>query len=191
LLVSDEVQAGFGRTGKMFGIEHSGVEPDLITVAKSLAGGFPLSGVIGRDAIMQAAEPGGLGGTYAGSPISCAAALAVLDVLRDEKLLERADVIGARIKDRLHAIAQRNDTLPIGAIRGPGAMIGFEIFKGRGGMEPDAEATKRVTTRALQEGLVLLSCGVFANVIRVLVPLTVEDAVLEEGLDKLERALAA
>jgi 4-aminobutyrate aminotransferase/(S)-3-amino-2-methylpropionate transaminase len=191
LLVADEVQSGFARTGKMFGIEHSGVEPDLVTVAKSLAGGFPLAGVIGRDAVMQAAEPGGLGGTYAGSPIACAAALAVLDVIAEEKLLERAEVIGTRIKERLAAISHRNDTLPIGAIRGPGAMIGFEIFKDRGGMEPDAEATKRVTARALQEGLVLLSCGVFSNVIRILVPLTVEDAVLEEGLGMLERALAA
>jgi 4-aminobutyrate aminotransferase/(S)-3-amino-2-methylpropionate transaminase len=191
LLVSDEVQAGFGRTGKMFGIEHSGVEPDLITVAKSLAGGFPLSGVIGRDAIMQAADPGGLGGTYAGNPIACAAALAVLDVIEDEKLLARADTIGNRIKARLSVMAHRNDTLPIGAIRGPGAMIGFEIFKDRGGMEPDADATKRVTARALEEGLVLLSCGVFGNVIRVLVPLTVEDNILEEGLTMLERALAA
>ena len=191
LLVSDEVQAGFGRTGKMFGIEHSGVEPDLVTVAKSLAGGFPLSGVIGREAVMQAAEPGGLGGTYAGNPIACAAALAVLDVIGEEGLLARADQIGAVIKARLARIAQRNDVLPIGAIRGPGAMIGFEIFKERGGTEPDAEATKRVTAAALREGLVLLSCGVFGNVIRVLVPLTVEDEVLEEGLGMLEKALAA
>ena len=191
LLIADEVQSGFGRTGKMFGIEHSGVEPDLITVAKSLGGGFPIAGVIGRDEIMQAAEPGGLGGTYAGNPIACAAALAVLDVIEDEKLLERANVIGARIKQRLTEMSHRNDTLPIGAIRGLGAMIGFEIFKDRGGTEPDADATKRVTARAMQEGLVLLSCGVFANVIRILVPLTVEDQVLEEGLSKLERALAA
>jgi 4-aminobutyrate aminotransferase/(S)-3-amino-2-methylpropionate transaminase len=181
LLISDEVQAGFGRTGKMFGIEHSGVQPDLVTVAKSLAGGFPLSGVIGRDAVMQAAEPGGLGGTYAGNPIACAAALAVLD---------GADRIGAHIKARLHHIAQRNDTLPIGAIRGPGAMIGFEIFKERGGTEPDAEATRQVTARAMQQGLVLLSCGIYGNVIRVLVPLTVEDHILDEGLTKLEHALA-
>jgi 4-aminobutyrate aminotransferase/(S)-3-amino-2-methylpropionate transaminase len=191
LLIADEVQSGFARTGRMFGIEHSGVEPDLVTVAKSLAGGFPLSGVIGRDMIMQAAEPGGLGGTYAGSPIACAAALAVLDVIADEKLMDRATVIGTRIKERLVTMQHRNDTLPIGAIRGPGAMVGFEIFKDRGGTEPDADATKRVTTRAMQEGLILLSCGVFSNVIRVLVPLTVEDAVLEDGLAKLERALAA
>jgi 4-aminobutyrate aminotransferase/(S)-3-amino-2-methylpropionate transaminase len=185
------VQSGFARTGKMFGIEHSGVEPDLVTVAKSLAGGFPLSGVIGRQAVMQAADPGGLGGTYAGNPIACAAALAVLDVIAEEQLLARADVIGARIKERVTMMAHRNDTVPLGAIRGPGAMIGFEIFKDRGGMEPDADATKRVTNRALQEGLVLLSCGVFGNVIRVLVPLTVDDAVLDEGLAMLERALAA
>jgi 4-aminobutyrate aminotransferase/(S)-3-amino-2-methylpropionate transaminase len=189
LLVSDEVQSGFGRTGKMFGIEHSGVEPDLLTVAKSLGGGFPISGVIGRDTLMQAADPGGLGGTYAGAPMACAAALAVLDILEEEKLLERANTIGARLKQRLAAIAQRNDTIPIGTIRGPGAMIGFEIFKDRGGTEPDAEATRRVTAKAQQEGLVLLSCGVFGNVIRILVPLTVEDEVLEDGLNRLERAL--
>ncbi len=190
LLIADEVQSGFARTGRMFAIEHSGVQPDLVTVAKSLAGGFPLSGVIGREAPMQAAEPGGLGGTYAGNPIACAAAIAVLDVIEEEQLMTRADAIGTRIKQRLGELARRNDTLPIGAIRGPGAMIGFEIFKERGGTEPDAEATKRVTARALEHGLVLLSCGVFGNVIRILVPLTVEDAVLEEGLKMLEGALA-
>ena len=191
LLVADEVQSGFARTGRLFAIEHSGVAPDMITVAKSLAGGFPLSGVIGREAVMQAADPGGLGGTYAGNPIACAAALAVLDVIETEGLLGRADAIGARIKQRLETIARRNDTLPLGAIRGPGAMIGFEIFKDRGGTAPDPEATRRVTARAFTEGLVLLSCGVFGNVIRVLVPLTVEDEILEEGLGMLERALAA
>ena len=191
LLIADEVQSGFARTGRMFAIEHSGVQPDLVTIAKSLAGGFPLSGVIGRESVMQAAEPGGLGGTYAGNPIACAAALAVLDVIHDEGLLARADAIGARIKARVAEIAQRNDTVPIGAIRGPGAMVGFEIFRERGGTDPDADATKLVTSRALQHGLVLLSCGVFSNVIRVLVPLTVQDAVLEEGLDMLERALVA
>jgi len=173
----------------MFGIEHSGVEPDLITVAKSLAGGFPLSGVIGREAIMQAAEPGGLGGTYAGNPIACAAALAVLDVIEDENLCARADMIGARIKDRIAELAHRNDTVPIGAIRGLGGMVAFEIFAGRGGTEPDAEATKRVTGRAMEAGLVLLSCGVYGNVIRILVPLTVQDDVLEDGLKRLEQAL--
>ena len=191
VLIADEVQTGFARTGRMFGIEHSGVEPDLITVAKSLAGGFPLAGVVGKAAIMDGPDPGGLGGTYGGNPISCAAALAVLDVIAEEKLLDRANAIGGRCKARLEAIASRNDVVPITAIRGPGAMIGFDIVKSRGAYEPDAEATKRVTAAALEEGLVLLSCGVHANAIRILVPLTVSDAVLDEGLGMLERALVA
>jgi 4-aminobutyrate aminotransferase/(S)-3-amino-2-methylpropionate transaminase len=191
LLVADEVQTGFARTGKMFGIEHSGVEPDMITVAKSLAGGFPLSAVVGRAAIMDAAEPGGLGGTYAGSPVACAAALAVLDVIEEEKLIARANAMGARIKARLEKMAARNDIVPITGIRGHGAMIGFDIVKRRGAYEPDADATKRVTNAALDEGLILLSCGVFSNAIRILVPLTAGDAIVDEGLDKLEKALVA
>ncbi|MDO8420936.1 MAG: 4-aminobutyrate--2-oxoglutarate transaminase [Parvibaculum sp.] len=189
MLVADEVQTGFARTGKMFGIEHSGVEPDMITIAKSMAGGFPLSGIIGKAAVMDSAEPGGLGGTYAGSPVACAAALAVLEVMAEEKLLARANSMGARIKTRLAAIAARNDVVPFTAIRGNGAMIGFDVVKSRGAYEPDADATKRVTTAALEGGLILLSCGVFGNVIRILVPLTADDAVLDEGLDKLEAAL--
>jgi 4-aminobutyrate aminotransferase / (S)-3-amino-2-methylpropionate transaminase / 5-aminovalerate transaminase len=189
LLVADEVQTGFARTGRMFGIENLGVEPDLVTVAKSLAGGFPLSGVIGRAEIMDAAEPGGLGGTYAGSPIACAAALAVLDVIESEGLCERANRLGAHIKDRLARIASRNDVVPMTAIRGSGAMVGFDIVRSRGVYEPDADATRRVTANAIEEGLVLLSCGVFSNVIRILVPLTVEDDVLEQGLGRLEAAL--
>jgi 4-aminobutyrate aminotransferase/(S)-3-amino-2-methylpropionate transaminase len=191
VLVVDEVQTGFARTGKMFAIEHSGVEPDLVTMAKSLAGGFPLSGVLGKAAIMDAPDPGGLGGTYAGNPLACVAALAVLDVIKEEKLLDRANAIGSRIKGRLEGIASRNDVVPITAIRGPGAMIGFDIVKSRGAYEPDAEAAKRVTTAALAEGLVLLSCGVYGNAIRILVPLTVSDGVLDEGMGKLERALIA
>jgi 4-aminobutyrate aminotransferase/(S)-3-amino-2-methylpropionate transaminase len=191
LLIADEVQTGFARTGKLFGIEHSGVEPDLVTVAKSLAGGFPLSGVIGRAAIMDAPDPGGLGGTYAGSPLACAAALAVLDVIDEEKLLARADRLGDRIKGELARMAQRNDTVPMGFVRGPGAMVAFDVLKGRGGTEPDADATKRVTQAALAEGLVLLSCGVHANTIRILMPLTISDAILAEGLEKLEKALIA
>jgi len=189
LLIADEVQTGFARTGKMFGIEHSGVEPDLITVAKSLAGGFPLSGVIGRAKIMDAPDPGGLGGTYAGSPIACAAALAVLDVIEDERLIERANTLGDRIKGELQRISQRNDTVAMSAIRGPGAMVAFDIVKSRGAEEPDADATKRVTAAALADGLVLLSCGVHANTIRILMPLTISDAILAEGMGKLERAL--
>ncbi len=191
VLIADEVQTGFGRTGKLFAVEHTGVEPDLITVAKSLAGGFPLSGVLGRAEIMDAPEPGGLGGTYAGSPIACAAALAVLDAMEEEKLLDRANAIGDHIKARLAKIAARNDVAAITGIRGQGAMIGFDIVKTRGTYEPDADATKKVTTFAQQNGLILLSCGVYGNVIRILVPLTVSDAVLDEGLATLEAALVA
>ena len=189
LLISDEVQAGFARTGKMFGIEHSGVQPDMITVAKSLAGGFPLSGVIGRAAIMDAAEPGGLGGTYAGPPIACAAALAVLDVIADEKLMARAEAQGERIKGRLQAMSRRNDLVPIAGIRGPGAMVGFDIVREGGGGEPDGAEAKAVTVRALQKGLLLLSCGVHGETIRLLAPLTTPDAILDEGLDILEASL--
>ncbi|WP_225769417.1 4-aminobutyrate--2-oxoglutarate transaminase [Inquilinus sp. Marseille-Q2685] len=191
VLIADEVQTGFGRTGKMFAMEHFDVEADLICVAKSLAGGFPLSGVIGRAPIMDAADPGGLGGTYAGNPLSCAAALAVLEVFEEEKLLERSNAIGARIKARLETLSRRNDLLPIAGIRGLGGMVAFEIVKSRGTFEPDADATKRVTQKAYENGLVLLSCGVNANVIRILVPLTASDAIVDEGLDVLEKALAA
>jgi len=191
LLIADEVQTGFARTGKMFGIEHSGVEPDLITVAKSLAGGFPLSGVVGKAEVMDAADPGGLGGTYAGSPLACVAALAVLDVIAEEKLVERANTLGDRMKADLKRFAQRNDTVAMSSIRGPGAMIAFDVVKTRGGEEPDADATKRVTAAALAEGLVLLSCGVHANTIRILMPLTISDELLAEGMGKLEKALVA
>jgi 4-aminobutyrate aminotransferase/(S)-3-amino-2-methylpropionate transaminase len=191
VLIADEVQTGFGRTGTMFAMEHYDVEPDLICVAKSLAGGFPLSGVIGKAPIMDAAEPGGLGGTYAGNPLACVAALAVLDVFEEEKLLERSEAIGARIKARLEALQARNDLLPIRGIRGPGAMVAFDIVKERGGDEPDPNATKRVVQRAYESGLILLSCGTSANTIRILVPLTADDATVDEGLDVLEQALAA
>ncbi|SNS47994.1 MULTISPECIES: 4-aminobutyrate--2-oxoglutarate transaminase [unclassified Azospirillum] len=189
LLIADEVQSGFARTGRLFAIEHSGVEPDLITMAKSLAGGFPLSGVLGKAEIMDRVEPGGLGGTYAGSPLACAAALAVLSVIEEEGLCARADAIGETIKARLETFATRNDLVPITAIRGLGAMIGFDIVTDRTGGAPDKETTARVTAKALAEGLILLSCGTHGNVIRILVPLTVGDAVLAEGLAKLERAL--
>jgi 4-aminobutyrate aminotransferase/(S)-3-amino-2-methylpropionate transaminase len=191
LLIVDEVQTGFARTGKMFGIEHSGIKPDIMTVAKSLAGGFPLSGVIGRAEIMDAADPGGLGGTYAGSPLACAAALAVLDVIEEERLVERANAIGATMTARLEAISRRNNTIPIAAIRGPGAMIAFDVVKTRGTDEPDPDMTKKILTRAREHGLILLSCGVYGNAIRLLVPLTVSDELLNEGLDVLEASLAA
>lgn len=189
LLISDEVQAGFARTGKMFGIEHTGVEPDLIAIAKSLAGGFPLSGVIGRAAIMDSAEPGGLGGTYGGNPVACAAALAVLDVMEQEKLLDRSNAIGTRIKAKLEKMSRQNDLMPLAAIRGPGAMIGFEIVKERGTFDPDPEATRLLTQKALELGLIVLSCGIYGNVIRILVPLTASDKVIDEGMNLLEQAM--
>ena len=191
VLVADEIQTGFARTGKMFGIENSSIQPDLLTVAKSLAGGFPLSGVIGRADIMDAAEPGGLGGTYAGSPVACAAALAVLDVIAEEKLIDRANLIGEHIKARLASFAERNDTVPIASIRGPGAMVAFDVVKRRGMAEPDADATRRVVQSALAGGLILLSCGINGNTIRILNPLTITDELLDEGLAKLGAALVA
>jgi len=188
VLIADEIQTGFARTCKMFGIEHSNVQPDLMTVAKSLAGGFPLSGVIGRANIMDAAEPGGLGGTYAGSPIACAAALAVLDVIEKEGLVDRANVIGEKIRTAVSAAATRNDVVGIAGLRGPGAMVAFDIVRDGA---PDADATKRVIQAAIADGLILLSCGVYGNTIRILNPLTISDALLTEGLDKLTAALVA
>ena len=191
VLIADEVQTGFGRTGKMFAMEHYDVQADLICVAKSLAGGMPLSGVIGRAAIMDAAEPGGLGGTYGGNPLSCAAALAVLDVFEQERLVDRANAIGDKLRAAIDRFSRANNLVPVSAPRGPGAMIAFDIFKQRGSDEPDAEMTKRVTQFAHENGLILLSCGVTASTIRILVPLTASDAILDEGLAILEKCLAA
>jgi 4-aminobutyrate aminotransferase/(S)-3-amino-2-methylpropionate transaminase len=189
VFIADEVQTGYGRTGKMFAMEHYGVEPDLITVAKSLAGGFPLSGVVGRAAVLDAADPGALGGTYAGNPVACAAALAVLEVFEREKLLDRANAIGKRIVDWLKTVQIRNDAVPISGIRGLGAMIAFDICREPGGHEPDPDLTAKVLAKAHRNGLILLSCGTAANTIRILVPLTVEEEVLDEGLDILTTAL--
>jgi 4-aminobutyrate aminotransferase / (S)-3-amino-2-methylpropionate transaminase / 5-aminovalerate transaminase len=191
VLIADEVQTGFGRTGKMFAMEHYDVQPDVICIAKSLAGGFPLSGVVGRAAIMDAADPGGLGGTYAGNPLACAAALAVLDIFDEENLLDRSNAIGARVKARLETIRRSNTSAPISSIRGPGAMVAFDIVKEPGTDQPDADMTKKVIQRATELGLILLSCGVNANTIRILTPLTASDALVDEGLDLLEEALKA
>lgn len=189
VLVADEVQSGFARTGKLFAIEHYDIEPDLIPIAKALGGGFPISGVIGKAHIMDAPDPGGLGGTYAGSPVACAAALAVLDAIEEEKLCDRSMHIGSVMVDRINAIKQKNDSMAIGDVRGLGAMVAFELVKERGGNDPDPDATKHVTTTALEHGLVLLSCGFYSNTIRLLAPLTIPDAELEEGLSKLEASL--
>jgi 4-aminobutyrate aminotransferase / (S)-3-amino-2-methylpropionate transaminase / 5-aminovalerate transaminase len=191
LLIADEVQTGFARTGKLFAISHSGVEPDMITMAKSLAGGFPLSGVLGRAAVMDMVDPGGLGGTYAGSPLACAAALAVLDVIEEEKLCERADAIGAMMVERLKALQGRNDLVAIADVRALGAMVAFDVVKDRAGKEPDKDAAAAVARKALDLGLILLTCGTAGNVVRILVPLTASDAILHEGMDLLTAALAA
>lgn len=189
LLIADEVQTGFGRTGKLFAMENYDVKPDLMTMAKSLAGGYPLSGVVGRAEVMDAPVTGGLGGTYGGNPVACAAALAVLDVIEEENLLDAANRQGAKIKARLEALAQRNDIVPMSAIRGLGAMIAFDITTECGSFAPDAAATKNTCTKAQEHGLILLSCGVYGNTIRLLAPLTISDALLDEGLQKLETAL--
>lgn len=189
LLVADEVQTGFARTGKMFAIEHSGVEPDLVTIAKSLAGGLPLAGVIGRSSVMDAAEPGGLGGTFGGSPLGCAAALAVLDIIAEEQLLTRADAIGARLRAWTEKVSARNDMPAIANVRGLGAMIGFDVLKAHGAKEPDPGAAKRIVAAAVQHGLLVLSAGMQGETIRFLPPLTITDEVLEEGLTRLEQAM--
>lgn len=189
LLICDEIQTGFCRTGKTFATEYSGVEPDIMTLAKSLAGGFPLSAVVGKSEVMNAAKPGGLGGTYAGSPIACAAALAVLEVIEEERLNQKALAQGEQIKARLHQLATRFDC--IGNIRGPGAMVAMELVKEGDAARPDPDLTKRLVAEAGKRGLVLLACGVRGNVIRFLTPLTAPAAIVDEGLDLLEQALSA
>ncbi len=187
LLVVDEIQSGFARTGKFFAIEHSGVEPDLIVTAKSLAGGLPLSAVVGKADAMDAVGPGGLGGTYAGNPLACAAALAVLDVIREEGLLERSRSLGERIRVRLEGLAAR---LPsIGEVRGLGAMLALELVRDRDTREPASALAANAIAQARERGLILITCGPFANVIRILVPLTAPDRLVDEGLSILESVL--
>jgi 4-aminobutyrate aminotransferase/(S)-3-amino-2-methylpropionate transaminase len=187
VLIADEIQSGFGRTGKMFAIEHSGVEPDLMTLAKSVAGGIPLSAVTGKAEIMDAPGPGGLGGTYAGSPLGCAAGLAVLDVIRDEKLLERASQTGNFLVSRLKGLQARFPQ--IGDVRGLGAMVAIELVKNRRADTPDPDLTKALVQAAGKRGLVILACGMYGNVIRFLAPLTISDALLKEGMNLFEQSL--
>ena len=187
LLIADEVQSGFARTGRFFAMEHYDVRADLITTAKSIGGGLPLSGVVGRAEVMDAPAPGGLGGTYGGNPVACAAALAVIEVIRSENILARATTMGEQFRTHMQALAA-DPRLGIGEIRGLGAMVAFEIVK-PGTSEPDAERTKALTARAAELGLLLLSCGVYANTIRVLVPLTAEESTFAEGLALLAQAI--
>ncbi|PAP99251.1 4-aminobutyrate--2-oxoglutarate transaminase [Mesorhizobium mediterraneum] len=186
LLIADEVQTGFARTGKMFAMDHHEVAPDITTMAKSLAGGFPLSAVTGRAEIMDAPNPGGLGGTYGGSPIGVAAAHAVLDVIEEEKLCDRANTLGNRLKQRLQSI--RDDAPEIVDIRGPGFMNAVEFNDVKKGL-PSAEIANAVRLKALDKGLILLTCGVYGNVIRFLAPITIQDGVMNEALDILESSI--
>ncbi|MDT8320161.1 MAG: 4-aminobutyrate--2-oxoglutarate transaminase [Xanthomonadales bacterium] len=187
LLVVDEIQTGFGRTGRMFASEYAGIEPDIMTVAKGIAGGFPLAAVIGKRAVMDAPEPGGLGGTYAGSPLGCAAGLAVLEVIERESLCDRAVEIGNRLVAALGRL-QADFPEHIGDVRGLGAMVAMELVRDGDVNQPDPELAKTLVAKAAQNGLILLSCGVRGNVIRILVPLTIESRELVEGLALLRTA---
>jgi 4-aminobutyrate aminotransferase / (S)-3-amino-2-methylpropionate transaminase / 5-aminovalerate transaminase len=187
VMIADEVQTGAGRTGTWFAVEQSGVAPDLITMAKSMAGGFPISAVVGRAEIMDAPAPGGLGGTYAGSPLACAAALAVLEVFEEENLLQRSRDVGQRITSRLQALAK--DHKCIAEVRGLGAMVAMELCKNGDPHQPDADLTKALAVEAMNRGLIILTCGTYGNVVRILVPLTASDALIDEGLNMIADAL--
>jgi 4-aminobutyrate aminotransferase len=188
VMIADEVQTGFARTGHLFAMEGYGVAADITTMAKGLAGGLPLAAVTGRADLMDAAHPGGLGGTYGGNPLGIAAANAVLDVIEEEDLCARANELGGRLKQRLEAI--RSVTPEIVDIRGPGFMVAVE-FANPGTQEPDAGFTNRVRMEALKRGLILLTCGVYGNVVRFLAPITIPDAHFAEAMDILEEAVAA
>jgi 4-aminobutyrate aminotransferase/(S)-3-amino-2-methylpropionate transaminase len=189
VLVADEVQTGFGRTGRMFAMEHFAVEPDLVTVAKSIAGGLPLSGVVGRAEIMDGAHAGAIGGTFIGNPVALAAAVAVLDVFEDERLVERAGAIGDLLRMRMHEWHERWPQ--VGDVRGLGAMLAIELVHDREAKEPAPELVAAVLEEALHRGLILLKAGVHGNCIRVLCPLTISEGELDEGLEAWEDALAA
>ncbi|MDW5376988.1 4-aminobutyrate--2-oxoglutarate transaminase [Halomonas sp. HP20-15] len=188
LMIVDEVQSGFGRTGKMFAIEHSGVEPDIITMAKSMADGMPISAVVGTDKHMDASGGNSLGGTYTGSPVSCAATLAVLDVFEQEDILAKSQALGDKLAKRFASWQQQFDCLD--NPRNMGAMAAFELVSDKANHTPDAELTGALCKKAREKGLILLSCGMYGNTIRFLMPVTIQDEVLEEGLDIIESALA-
>ncbi len=186
-LIIDEVQAGAGRTGKFLAIEHWDVEPDIVTQAKSLAGGMPLSAVTGRKELMEVPHIGGLGGTYSGNPISCAAALAVLEILFEDKLMERSRELGEILQKRFSDLQSKFEI--IGDVRGKGPMLGMELVKDRETKEPATELTKKLTKICFDKGLILLSCGNYGNVIRTLMPFVITDEQLEKGLSILEESL--
>lgn len=182
MLIADEIQTGFGRTGKMFSFEHAGVEADLMTMAKGIAGGFPIAAVVGKSEVMDAPLPGGLGGTYGGSPVACAAALAVLDIIEEENLIERSNAIGALFNERLSTLQAKYPQL-ISDVRNQGSMIALELMKEGDVEQPNAELTGAIIAKAAEHGLVLLACGFYGNVIRFLPALTMTDDMANEGLD--------
>lgn len=183
VLIADEIQTGFGRTGKMFSFEHAGVEADLMTMAKGIAGGFPISAVVGKSEIMDAPLPGGLGGTYGGSPVACAAALAVLEIINEENLVTRSEQVGALFNQRLTALKSQFPTL-IGDVRNQGSMIAIELVKAGDFEQPNPELTQAIIAKAQEYGLILLACGFYSNVVRFLPALTITDEIANEGLDK-------
>src|SRR5690606_4256153 len=188
LLIADEIQTGFARTGNLFAIQHFDVEPDLITMSKSIAAGLPLSAITGRAEVMDAPEPGQLGGTFGGSPISCAAGLAVLDIIEEENLVERARQIGRTMEERLQQMKEKFDL--IGDVRGLGAMWAMELVKDRKTKEPAKEETVRILEQCWKRGLITISAGMYGNVIRFMPPLVIRDEELEEGLFILEEAVS-
>ena len=189
VLIADEIQTGFARTGKMFGLEHSDIKADVVAMAKGLAGGLPLAAITGRADVMDASGPGGLGGTYAGNPVACAAAHAVLDAIEEEKLCDRANAIGKIIIDRCNQIKSRSNLNCVGDVRGLGAMCAIELVKDIASGEPAPQLTQTLMKVANENGLILLSCGTYGNVIRFLVPLTASDALVRDGMDIFEMSL--
>jgi 4-aminobutyrate aminotransferase/(S)-3-amino-2-methylpropionate transaminase len=187
VLIADEIQTGFGRTGRFLASEHSGIEPDIVTLAKSLAAGYPLSAVVGRTELMDAPGPSAIGGTYVGNPVACAAAIAVLDVVEEEALVERATYLGKAIGDRWEEVSA--DTPEIGEIRGLGAMVGVEFVKDPETKEPNPELVGKIIQNAVKKGVVSVNCGIYRNVLRHLIPLVITDDELEEGLDVLADAV--
>jgi len=187
LMIVDEVQSGFGRTGKMFAIEHSGVQPDMMTMAKSMADGMPISAVVGTDKVMDASGPNSLGGTYTGSPTACAAALAVFDVFDEEDILGKSQRLGEKLHERF--VQWEKQFLHVANPRNLGAMAAFELVESKESHQPKAEMAAAITKKAQEKGLILLACGLFGNSIRFLMPITIEDDVLEEGLNIVEACL--
>jgi 4-aminobutyrate aminotransferase/(S)-3-amino-2-methylpropionate transaminase len=189
LLIADEIQTGFGRTGKMFAMEHAGISADIVTMAKGLGGGFPVAAITGRAGLMDKIPAGGVGSTFAGNPLACAAAHAVLDVIEKERLVERAQEIGRRIRARIEPWANGNEFPSVGEVRGLGAMVAIEFVTDRATRAPAADLAKSVTRIALESGLLVLNCGIKGNGVRLLPPLTIPFGLLDEGLDCLEAAI--